>query len=221
MKQSYPANRRRPGAAPSFMKTQLVVGLGVTALLSGLTTHARGSQSAPHRDLTIWVQGQGGSRIGSGYASSYLTNIRSKTLANEDPKIRQAIDSLDGLGMLPVRGFGLVPAAVAWETKTPMRKLIEEQAETRLSYGELLLAHSLAAQAKESFARIIDMRVRTRTWGDLTEQLGVSPDFIVTRAKIAADRIRDVDFWTRRRPGREAGTNYTSINPHTQRAHLQ
>ena len=33
-------------------------------------------------------------------------------------KLRNAINSLDGLGMLEVKGFGLVPAAVAWQTET-------------------------------------------------------------------------------------------------------
>src|SRR5450432_4371155 len=146
--------------------TKFLVVLGVLALVPGFTAQAHGSQSPKHHDLTVWVQGQQGSFIGGGYASSYLTNIRARTIGKEDPKLRNAVDSLDVLGMLPVKGFGLVPAAVSWQTEMPMRTLIEQQAETGLSYGELLIANSLAAKSEESFAQIIAMRAKTRTWGE-------------------------------------------------------
>jgi hypothetical protein len=201
------------------IRTKFLVVLGVLALVPGFTAQAHASQSPKHRDLTVWVDGQLGSLVGRGYASSYLTNIRAKTIGKEDPKLRNAIDSLDGLGMLPVKGFGLVPAAVSWQTETPMRTLIEQQAETDLSYGELLIANSLAAKSEESFAHIIAMRAKTRTWGELAEQLRINPDIIVTRANTASKRIVAVEFRSRRSE-REPGTNYTSINPHTQLSHL-
>lgn len=200
------------------MKIQFLVVLGVLALVPGFTAQAQTSSSARHRDITVWVQGQVGSRIGSGYATTYLTNIRAKTMQQEDLKLRKAIDSLDGLGMLKVKGFGLVPAAVAWQTRTPMRKLIEQQAETDLSYGELLIANLLAAKSKQSFAEIVALRSASRTWGELAEQLRVSPDFLVSRATIASQRILDAEYQTRRRPPRETGTNFPNTNTHTQHA---
>lgn len=201
--------------------TKFLALLGVLTLAPGFTTQAQSSQSPKHRDLEVWIDAKVGSHLGSGYASSYLTNIRARTIEKEDPKLRNAIDSLDGLGMLPVKGFGLVPAAVAWQTKTHIHTLVEQQAETGLSFGELLIAHLLAAQSEESFAHIVAMRAKTPTWGKLAEQLNIDPDFLVTRANAASSRIRLVDFRTRRRPQREAGTNYTSVNPHTQTARLR
>ncbi len=118
------------------MKTlhQLVVLLGGITLVSGLSTGAHAATAAPKtRDLTVWVASPTGSLLGGGYVSTYLTNIRARTIAKEDARLRNAIVSLDGLGMLQVRGFGLVPAAVAWQSEMPMRKVIQQQAATGLS----------------------------------------------------------------------------------------
>jgi len=199
--------------------TKFLVVLGVFALVPGFTAQAHGSQSPKHRDLEVWIDAKLGSHLGSGYASSYLTNIRARTIEKEDPKLRNAIDSLDGLGMLPVKGFGLVPAAVSWLTETHIHTLVEQQAESGLSYGELLIAHLLAAKGEESFAQIVAMRAKTRTWGELAKQLQIDPDFLVTRVSAASSRIRLVDFQTRR-PSRARNPSLTSNNPHTQTAHL-
>lgn len=200
---------------------KFVILLGVLTLVPNFTTQAQSSQPPKHRELEVWIDAKLGSHLGAGYASTYLTNIRARTIGKEDPEIRNAIDSLDGLGMLPVKGFGLVPAAVAWLTETHIHTLVEEQAETRLSYGELLIAHLLAAKTKESFAHIIAMRAKTGTWGELANQLHVDPDFLIARANAASTRIRLVEYATRRRPQRESGVNYTSINPHRETAHLR
>ena len=72
-----------------------------------------------HREITKWISSPTGSLIGSGYTSTYLTNIRAKTTERDDAKLRGAINMLDGLGMVEVRGFGLLPAAVAWQAETP------------------------------------------------------------------------------------------------------
>jgi hypothetical protein len=199
--------------------TKLLIVLGVLTLTPRFTTQAQSSQSPRHREIEVWIDAKVGSHLGAGYASTYLTNIRARTIGQEDSRLRNAIDSLDGLGMLPVKGFGLVPAAVAWLTETHIHTLVEEQADTRLSYGELLLAHSLAARSEQSFAQIVAMRANTRTWGELAKQLQVDPDFLVTRANAASSRIRDVDSRTRR-PSHGHDVSITSVNPHTQLARL-
>jgi hypothetical protein len=111
-----------------------------------------------------------------------------------------------------------VPAAVAWQTETRMRTLIAQQAETGLSYGELLIANSLAAKGKESFDHIVAMRAKSRTWGELAEQLQVDLDLIVTRANAASRRIVAVDFRSRRGITHQKNISLTSINPHNQQA---
>jgi len=201
------------------MMTKFVVVLGVLTQVPAFTAQADTSQSksGKHLDLQVWVDAKVGTHLGSGYTSSYLTNIHAKTMSKEDRHLRTAIDDLDGLGMLPVKGFGLVPAAVSWQTDVPIRKLIEQQTETRLSYGELLVANSLAAKSGETFDQVISQRVRSSTWGDLAKQLNVEPDLLITKANMAAERIRLVEFNQRKRPQKD-NTAWTSANPHTQHA---
>ena len=174
--------------------TRIAVIAGVSMLIAGF---ARSEQSAPHREITMWVSATTGSHVGAGYASTYLTNIRAKTIGREESRLREAINSLDGLGMLRVRGLGLVPAAVAWQSNTSINQVVTEQAETRLSYAELLMAHTLAGETNHDFNEIIAMRTRTDTWGDLMTELGVDPDVIILRANTASDRIRLAQTRTR------------------------
>ena len=171
--------------------------LGVLALIPALKAQAQTPSEPKHRDITTWVDSPSGSLIGRGYTSTYLTNIRAKTIAKEDPALRNAIRSLDGLGMLAVKGFGLVPAAVAWQTGVSMQKLIEQQAETDLSYGELLIANSLASKGRKSFDEIVGLRATTGTWSALAQRLQIDPDFIVRRANIASERIVAADSRSR------------------------
>ena len=198
------------------MKIKILLVVGVCSLLSGFTVQTLAAQSSEHRDITVWIASPTGSHLGAGYVSTYLTNIRAKTIGEEDPKLRNAINRLDGLGMLPVKGFGLVPAAVAWQTETRMRTVIVQQAETGLSYGELLIANTLAAKSKESFAQVVALRTKARTWGELAGQLHVDPDLLITRARIASLRIRAVDAKFRQKPQKD-NTSWTSNNPHTQK----
>ena len=193
--------------------------LGGLALAPGLTHGAQTAPASKPRDITTWVSGSPGSLLGRGYTSTYLTNIRARTIAKEEKALRDAIVTLEALGMTPVRGFGLVPAAVAWQSKLPMRKVIQQQAATRLSYGELLLANVLADRSKRSFEQVVAMRGGTRTWGELANALDVSPGFLVSRVQIASQRIRLVESSISRRPMNDGGTNLASANPHTKRAH--
>jgi hypothetical protein len=57
------------------------------------------------------------------------------------------------------------------QTKVPVRTLVSQQVDTRLSYGELLIANSLAEGSQKSFKEIIAMRIKTKTWGELAMQL--------------------------------------------------
>ena len=197
---------------PMKTLTKLLVVFGVLAQVPAFAAQADTTQSGKHLDLQVWIDAKVGTHLGSGYTSSYLTNIHAKTMAREDRQLRTAIEDLDNLGMVPVRGFGLVPAAVSWQTEVPIRTLVEQQAETRLSYGELLVANALAARSGETFHQIISQRVRTATWGDLAKQLNVTPDFLVRKANLATDRIRLVEFNARKRPQKDS-TNMTTTNP--------
>ena len=204
------------------MQTMLkfLVVLGIVALVPSFAVCAEAN--ARHREITIWVPAAGGTYIGAGYGSSYLTDIRSKSLAKEDSRLRNAIDSLDALGMRPVRGLGLVPAAVSWQTDVPIHTLVEQQSQIDLSYGELLMVNLFAAKSGQTFDQVLALRVKTRTWADLAQQLGIDTEDVIVRANKAAQRIRYVELRYRTRPQRpDAGVSYTSMNPHLSvKAHL-
>ena len=101
-----------------------------------------------------------------------------------------------------------------------MRTIIRQQANTDLSYGELLLANTLAAKSGISFSEVISKRVQSGSWNELAGQLGVDRDVILTRLENASTRIRQVDARNHFRHQADSGTTFTSINPHTQSARL-
>jgi hypothetical protein len=163
--------------------------IGVILASAGLSARADEPKSHKNKEATLWVAPPTGSLLGGGYADSGKTHIRAKTIAREQPGFRNAIQLLDAQGDVTVAGVGLVPTAVAWQTKVPVRTLVTQQVNTRLSYGELLVANSLAEGSGKSFNEIIAMRTRTKTWGELAGQLHINPDSIKARAEAASSAI--------------------------------
>ncbi len=196
------------------MKTmfKFLVMLGIVAFAPSFTLHAANPR---HREITVWVPAAVGTHLGAGYGPSFLTDIRCKSLANEDSRLREAIDSLDALGMRPVLGLGLVPAAVSWQTDVPIHTLVEQQSQIDLSYGELLMVNLFAAKSGQTFDQIIAARTKTRSWAELAQQLGTDTEDVILRANKAAQRIRYVERHYRKRPNQPDGTvNFANVNPH-------
>jgi len=163
--------------------------LGLILLYSGVSARAEQPKSYKNKEATLWVAPPTGSLLGGGFANSGETHIRPKTIARERPGFRNAIELLDRQGGVTVAGVGLVPTAVAWQTKVPVRTLVSQQVDTRLSYGELLIANSLAEGSQKSFKEILAMRTKTKTWGELAMQLHINPDSIKGRAEAASSSI--------------------------------
>lgn len=80
----------------------------------------------------------------------------------------------------------MLPAVVSAQTGVPIATLKAQQAETGLSYGELLVADSLAVGSGNSFARILRMRSKTQTWAELSLRLRINPGSLVARARAAS-----------------------------------
>jgi hypothetical protein len=99
-----------------------------------------------------------------------------------------------------------------------MRTIILQQAETGLSYGELLMVNCLASKSNQSFDQVIALRPKSHTCGEVAQQLGLDSVSIVASAKSTAERIRAVDYRSRHRQQHDQ-TSVTSVNPHTQFAH--
>ncbi len=167
----------------------LLTTLGVVLHYPVLSARAEQPKPYKNKEAKLWVAPPTGSLLGGGYADSGETHIRAKTIAREQPGFRNAIQLLDAQGDVTVAGVGLVPTAVAWQTKVPVRTLVAQQVDTRLSYGELLIANSLAEGSQKSFQEIIAMRIKTKTWGELALQLHINPESIKARAEAASSAI--------------------------------
>ncbi len=163
--------------------------LGVILACPSLSLRAEQPKSYKNKEATLWVAPPTGSLLGGGYADSGETHIRPKTIAREQPGFRSAIQLLDAQGSVTVAGAGLVPTAVAWQTKVPVRTLVSQQVNTRSSYGELLIANSLAEGSQKSFNEILALRAKAKTWGELSRQLHINPDSIKARAEAASSAI--------------------------------
>ncbi len=126
-------------------------------------------------------------------ADAATVRLHARTMSGEVPAFRKAVDALDADAGKVMRGTGLVPAAVSAQTQVPIGTLVAQQAETGLSYGELLVVDSLAVGSGKSFARILAMRAKTQTWAELSWKLRINPNSIVARAEAARGAIDYAD----------------------------
>ncbi|HEX4667093.1 MAG TPA: hypothetical protein VH207_10865 [Chthoniobacterales bacterium] len=183
------------------MKTacRFLIVFAVLVLFSGVPAQAQAPAQSKNKESTVWVTPKAGSLIGGGYTDSGVTTIQARTLGQDTFAFRNAIYYLDEQGGKTVRGVGLVPTAVAWQTKVRIRTLIEQQAQTHLSYGELLVANSVAEGSGKSLADILALREKVKSWGALSRQLHINPESIQARAKAASNAILYADARNDRR----------------------
>jgi hypothetical protein len=165
---------------------RLLVVLGSTAAFLALLVPSKASTTDERTNSFVSAN-----RTLSASTPAKVVRLKARTMSGEEPAFRKAIDALDAQSGRVVRGVGLVPEAVSEETRVPVKRLEAQQAETGLSYGELLVANSLAVGSGNSFARILAMRAKTLTWADLSWKLRINPNSIVARAHGAVDIIND------------------------------
>ncbi len=109
--------------------------------------------------------------------------------AKENPALGTAIAKLDARAGTVVDGYTLMAAAVSWQTKVPVEILKKQHTASGLSYGQLLVANSLATGSAKSFDEIMALQARTESWSRLAEKLHVSLHSIVARANTATESI--------------------------------
>lgn len=183
------------------MKTarRLFIALALSAIGVPFAAHAQDANSSQKKSPTVWVDPKTGSLIGGGYAETGQTNIQARTLSHESAAFRGAINTLDAQGMRTVRGVGMVPTAVSAQTKVPVRTLVEQQSQTGLSYGELLIANSLAEGSGKSLDAIVAMRKSSSSWEALSKKLKINSKSIVARANAATNAIQYAEARSNRR----------------------
>ena len=177
------------------MKKTLVIATACAALGQlAPALHADPSPSPSKKQRTVWVPPPTGSLLGGGY-----TNVGDQgdgppasaaRLSAEYAPLRKSIIELDSKAGTEVEGWTLITAAVSWQTKVPANTLKQQHSSTGLTFGELLIANSLAAGSNNSFESILAMKQKAKSWSDLAKQLKINPDSIVARARAATESIR-------------------------------
>ena len=163
----------------------LVMVFGILATLSR-------AQTTPRKKTTIWVPPPTGSHLGGGFVETGAgdnSKTTSKLSMNENTPLAKAVASLDAKASTVVDGFTLLPTAVSWQTKVPVEVLKKQHAKTGLTYGQLLVANSLAAGSGKSFDQVLALREKTRDWTQLAANLRVNVKSVVARVKAADDSV--------------------------------
>lgn len=176
----------------AIMKTTLIIATGCAVLWAAPQAVSAPSDARPKK-RTVWVDAPTGSLLGRGVVDAGETDKgvgdASARLGGEDPKLRTAILKLDQQAGVVVEGWTLIANAVAWQTKVPVKTLKQQQESTGLTYGELLVANSLASGSNNSFESVMAMKQKTRRWSDLARQLKINPDSLVARADAAKQSL--------------------------------
>lgn len=179
------------GLSIAGMKTTSMIAIGCAVLWA--TPHVDAAPEAPKKRRTVWVDAPTGSLLGRGAVDAGDTDSAAADsgarLNAEEPKLRNAVVKLDKQAATVVEGWALIANAVAWQTKVPVKTLKQQHDSTGMTYGELLIANSLAAGSNNSFESVLAMKQKTRRWSDLARQLKINPDSVVARAQAATQSL--------------------------------
>lgn len=188
------------------MKRTRAVGMVFVVLVIGMTL-ARAQTTAPKKK-TIWVPPPVGSHIGGHYedagdAESQPTSNLGKARENSD--LGTAVAKLDARANTVVEGRALLPTAVSIQTGVTVEVLKKQRASSGLSYGQLLVANSLASGSGKSFDQILALRAKTGSWSQLATSLRINPKSIIGRINAADESVKYAE--SRRRLRREENLN--------------
>ncbi len=146
------------------------------------------AQTNRPKKTTIWVAPPTGSHLGGGFVETdeVKNQSSSKTaVTNDNTALGIAVAQLDAKAGTVVDGYALMPVAVSWQTKVPVEVLKKQRTTSGLTYGQLLVANSLATGSGKSFDQILKLRAKNQNWSQLAEKLHVGVGSIVARVKAA------------------------------------
>ena len=191
------------------MKTVILV--ASLALATTIILPCQAQTSAPAKKRTVWVDPPTGSLLGRGAINAGDQGDGRSSAATvsaaEKPTFRKALGDLDAQSATVVEGWALIGPAVTWQTGVPVETLKKQRAATGLSFGELLVANSLASGSGKSFNEIVRMKAKAQTWSQLAQQLNINIDSISARLRTASESVKYAD--SRRRQRREQNTRDT------------
>jgi hypothetical protein len=134
-----------------------------------------------------------GSHLGGGFVDTGAVDNQSTTklaTAQENTALGTAVANLDAKARTIVEGYALMSTAVSWQTKVPVEVLKKQRATSGLTYGQLLVANSLASGSGKSFEQILALRAKSGNWSQLAANLHISVNSIVGRVKAADESLK-------------------------------
>ena len=103
--------------------------------------------------------------------------------ADDEAVLNQAINALNARAKTDA-GQTLVLKAVSQQTNVPEKTLQSQMNATRLTYGELLTANSLAQGSGKNFNSILAMK-QGKGWAHLSKEVRIDPNSIIHRLQAA------------------------------------
>jgi hypothetical protein len=194
------------------MKRTRAVGIAFVVFVLGITLGQ--AQTSTSKNKTVWVPPPVGSHIGGHYEDA--GDVESKGTselgkAGEKSDLASAVARLDARANTVVEGHALLPTAVSIQTGVTTAVLTKQRASSGLSYGQLLVANSLASGSGKSFDQILALRAKSQSWSQLATSLHINPKSIIGRINAADDQVRFAE--SRRRLRREENLKDSGFHP--------
>ncbi len=114
--------------------------------------------------------------------------------ARENRALGAAIAKLDAKAKTAVDGWALMTTAVSWQTKVPIEVLKGQRATSGLTYGELLVANSLATGSGKNIDQVLAFRAKSQNWSQLARKLHIGVGSLIARLKGADESIQYAEY---------------------------
>jgi len=108
--------------------------------------------------------------------------------ADDASDIDRAIADLNGIGEKPYSKLSIY-AVVSFQTNVPVGRLMVDRAANRLSYGELLVAESLAVATAKPVQMLVEQRQKNQSWAQLARENRINPGSLTARLLAAVQTM--------------------------------
>ena len=167
------------------------------AVVIAIILPCQAQTSAPPTKRTVWVEPPTGSLLGRGAVDAGdRSDARPTTAAisaGEKSSFKTALNDLNAQSATVVEGYSLIGPAVSWQTGVPVETVKKQRAATGLSFGDLLVANSLASGSGKNFNEIMRIKAKTQGWSELAKQLNINIDSVTARLRTAGESLKYAD----------------------------
>lgn len=147
--------------------------------------------------------------------------------ADDAQEMDRAIKDLNAIGEKPQSRLSLY-AVVSFQTNVPVGKLMDDRATNGLSYGELLVAESLAVATAKPVQAIVEQMQKNQSWTHLAIENRIAPRSLTARLVAAVRTMQTmetaerqtqpqrklIDYHTGTKiPGSQRGYGFNSRDP--------